>query len=161
MLRYLFLLLMMGVWPNAWAVDLSGEDYLRNKFPDVVWYFSENKMAKLSPAGQHEISIGNSVENIVIAVREKSRPDRVRLFTLKAGDGQDQVCSTEDVRLSVVRISDLLGQACSNEDLLCQEINRYSASMRRRLKKTGLDSIRIDDQRCDALWLYTDPLTKN
>jgi len=61
------------------------------------------------------------------------------------------------VAITSVPVGHLLGTHCAADDIACAIVNAYPASKREAIRQHGLDMIRIDDQRCDAIWLYDNP----
>lgn len=140
------------------SAEPASETYRRlgEKHRDVIWNESSLISSRVSVQASFVVT-GRGKDEFVIAIVRKGARNTTELVSLREGPGAADLCSSKDVAITSVPVGQLLGTQCGADDFACTIVNAYPVGKREAIRQHGLDMIRIDDQRCDAIWLYSDP----
>jgi hypothetical protein len=128
---------------------------LKSKYPLVAWDCGAKFSARLIRNHISTVVIGRQEGSASVAILSTKPSKVLKVFRLKEGAGQDQICAAQAISASVVDASKFYEMECQAGDSMCEILRRgVSLHPGRRLQK--LEVVRLDDQACDAMWLYFD-----
>ena len=114
--------------------------------------------ARLLPGRDYRVVFRPRGHAVEVTLTPKHGPAGVVHRTLPVGHGPDALCaSTVHASVQTVRFDE---EVECGEDLLCRAFQGYGLAQRTIGRKTGLEAVRIDDDACDAIWLYYSPRSK-